>query len=160
MDRLRGLVNPLCPTEPHCPYWSRRPPVKAVERKLAEAVALIAKLEADNAELNELFDSQHRRTVEADALWRAEKPETRALKAPDLGTLITWLIARTARITELEAIARVVAAVQCRCDEAYILRGRHEPNSWHSDYEDTITDARAYFVTLAGVPPTTEEHNG
>lgn len=31
----------------------------------------------------------------------------------------------------------------CDCDDAYTIRGRHEPNTFHSDYEVEIAAARA-----------------
>lgn len=44
-----------------------------------------------NTELEALFDLQHARLVEAQKRWQAEDPEDRALKHPDLGSLLDWL---------------------------------------------------------------------
>jgi hypothetical protein len=54
----------------------------------------LAKLEAENTELNQLFDLGHTRTREADKLWQDahNKPHV----YPDLGELIGWLLRRLA----------------------------------------------------------------
>lgn len=43
-------------------------------------------------------------------------------------------------------ILKTLAAMECNCDEAYTKRGRHEPNVFHSDFEDLIEDARALLA--------------
>lgn len=43
-------------------------------------------------ELRALFDLQWRRMGEATQMWRAERPEERALTLPDLGDLLGWLM--------------------------------------------------------------------
>lgn len=45
-------------------------------------------------EYQHLFDMQWRRMQEATELWRAEKPEERALVQPDLGRLLAWMLVR------------------------------------------------------------------
>ena len=60
---------------------------------------------------------------------------------------------QAARIEALEAIARVIAEQECHCDEAYTARGRHEANAWHSDFEDVIADAQAYFAAAKEAQP-------
>lgn len=66
-----------------------------VERERAELLAEVAELRA-------LFDLQWTRSRQADAMWQAEDPEKRANVWPDLGALLTWLMAR---IRTLEAAA-------------------------------------------------------
>ena len=46
-------------------------------------------------ELQDLFDLQYTRMGEATEAWRAEAPEERELIQPDLGDLLTWLLARS-----------------------------------------------------------------
>lgn len=48
--------------------------------------------EADNKELQALFDLQHTRTGEATKLWQRTTGKTDVL--PDLGALLSWLLAR------------------------------------------------------------------
>lgn len=43
------------------------------------------------ADLQSLFDMQHRREMEAIARWRAEAPKARSLTMPDYGRLLDWL---------------------------------------------------------------------
>lgn len=49
-------------------------------------------LREKNAELEQLFDLQWKRSTEAQARWRAEDPEARARVGPDLGRLLAWLM--------------------------------------------------------------------
>lgn len=56
-----------------------------------------ARLRAEAADLRELFALQCTRMDEATARWRAEDPEARALMMPDLGALLTWLMAAADR---------------------------------------------------------------
>jgi hypothetical protein len=61
-----------------------------------DVLALIRAAEAarqDLAEMNALFELQWTRSREADARWRAEDPVARELVQPDLGVLLTWLMA-------------------------------------------------------------------
>lgn len=51
----------------------------------------LKEVQAELRELNELFDLQHKRTVEAVKLWRTAHPE-RGDIIPDLGELLQWLI--------------------------------------------------------------------
>ena len=50
-------------------------------------------LRTEVAELRQLFQMQWTRMGEATARWRAEDPEGRELIQPDLGDLLTWLMA-------------------------------------------------------------------
>lgn len=76
------------------------------ELRLYEAgkdlAAYVRELEAErgrlkerSAELEDLFDFQHTRTVEAVELWRQAHPGN-ALVMPDLGELLAWLMAELA----------------------------------------------------------------
>ncbi len=58
--------------------------------------------EAENAELEQVFELQHSRSIEAVKLWRAAHPGN-DLVLPDLWTLWTWVLDR---ITALEKDAR------------------------------------------------------
>jgi hypothetical protein len=49
-------------------------------------------LQAEILELDRLFEIQHRRTVEADQLWREAHPGNDHV-IPDLGRLVEWLLA-------------------------------------------------------------------
>ncbi len=68
---------------------------EALGRPTAEALIGAAEvLRWELAEMQRLFDLQWKRTQEADALWRAEDPQARALTSPDLGVLISWLMGK------------------------------------------------------------------
>ncbi len=62
--------------------------------ELADAIAARDAARVDAAALQALFDLQWTRMGEATAMWRAEKPDERALIMPDLGDLLAWLMAR------------------------------------------------------------------
>ena len=49
----------------------------------------IESLQAENKELKELFDLQHKRSLEADQLWQESTGET---CMPDLGKLLDWFM--------------------------------------------------------------------
>ena len=49
----------------------------------------VKSLEAENKELKELFDLQHKRSLEADQLWQESTGET---CMPDLGKLLDWFM--------------------------------------------------------------------
>ena len=68
---------------------------------------------ARNAELEQLFDLQWSRTVEATKLW--QKAHDKPLTMPDLGKLIEWLLAR--RDEAIEACARECERVTPMGDE-------------------------------------------
>ena len=51
----------------------------------------IKRMKDENEEFNRLFKLQHKRTIEADRLWREAHPE-RGDVLPDLGELIGWLL--------------------------------------------------------------------
>lgn len=57
-----------------------------------ELIDYVDELKQDNDELNALFELQHKRTREADALWQAATGNSHIM--PDLGTLIGWLLER------------------------------------------------------------------
>jgi hypothetical protein len=59
----------------------------------AVASAARAPLLAELHGLRQLFDLQWDRSIEAAERWRAEDPTVRALQMPDLGELLTWLMA-------------------------------------------------------------------
>lgn len=67
-------------------------------------------------ELRALFDAQWARSREADEMWRAEKPEERALVWPDLGVLLAWLMDR---VRGGEAKGRTDAIDALRDENAY-----------------------------------------
>lgn len=59
---------------------------------LRDALDLLVDAASDAAETRALIEKQHRVTLAADALWRAEHNEEDTW--PDLGALISWLISR------------------------------------------------------------------
>ena len=67
--------------------------------EVALIVAEVAAVIEDNIFLNQLFDSQHKRTVKADKLWQKahDKPHT----MPDLGALIDWLLEARYRLQDV-----------------------------------------------------------
>lgn len=91
-------------------HWEGRPPKEIGAPAVADFIAGQA-MEILQPELDrlrdqltgyeQLFELQWRRSVEADALWRAEDPEARANVSPDLGALLTWLMARAATAEQL-----------------------------------------------------------
>lgn len=54
----------------------------------------VAKIVAENRELNDLFELQHDRANTATAAWRIETGKQKTL--PDLGKLLAWLLAKAA----------------------------------------------------------------
>lgn len=62
-----------------------------------DLVGEIERLRAENAEYRAIFDLGYTRCREAEARWRAEDPEARALVMPDLGRLVEWLMAEVDR---------------------------------------------------------------
>jgi hypothetical protein len=56
-------------------------------------------LQAEVQELDQLFELQHTRTVEADKLWREAHPGNDFV-IPDLGRLVEWLLEERAVVKE------------------------------------------------------------
>jgi len=67
-------------------------------RERDAALAKIEALEAEVSETDQLFETQHRRTREADKLWQEATGQHHVL--PDLGTLIQWLLDRATTAEE------------------------------------------------------------
>jgi hypothetical protein len=67
-------------------------------------VRRVQELEAENKELNDLFDLQWTRSLEADELWRAAHPGNDHV-CPDLGELLTWLMGRVQELENWQAKA-------------------------------------------------------
>jgi hypothetical protein len=85
-------------------------------------------------EYEQLFELQWNRSVEADALWRAEDPEARANIRPDLGVLLTWLMERAnpkADAVKLKATQQVLAE---RERELLELKGPCSNSDCHLHY--------------------------
>ena len=106
-------------------------------------------------ELQALFDLQRARTVKAVALWRAESPEERALRLPDLGALIEWLMARA------ESAEAALASERTRRERAEaalkIIRGLRPSYSYGHNADgytrDTLNRAvRTAAAALAANP--------
>ena len=76
------------------------------EEKLAKESAVaraeLERLRSENAEMEQLFDMQHERSVEASKLWKRETG-TDPLTYPDLGKLLTWFMAKLAEAQQREA---------------------------------------------------------
>ncbi len=83
----------------------------------------IAELEAEAKEIDRLFELQRTRMREATELWRQGRPE-REHVFPDLGALLTWLMARPA---ELEA--EVTGAADL-LEDALALATDTSPPEW------------------------------
>lgn len=64
-----------------------------LRRQVARVEAERDEARREAEELQAVFDLQYTRTTEAEQRWRAEDPEARAHMAPDLGRLLTWLMA-------------------------------------------------------------------
>lgn len=76
--------------------------------ELERAQQRVAQLDGEKQELEQLFDLQHTRTVEADKLW--QQAHNRPDLWPDLGQLVGWLMSR---YDSLQADhARVLGLVQ------------------------------------------------
>lgn len=72
----------------------------------------VAQLDGEKQELEQLFDLQHTRTVEADKLW--QQAHNRPDLWPDLGQLVGWLMSR---YDSLQADhARVLGLVRTACE--------------------------------------------
>lgn len=66
--------------------------VLALAAYVRELEAERDRLKERNAELEDLFDLQHSRSIEADDLWRQAHPGN-DLVMPNLGELLAWLMA-------------------------------------------------------------------
>lgn len=84
-----------------------------------------AELPAEVAEVRALFDLQWTRSRQADAMWQAEDPENRANTWPDLGALLTWLMAK---IRTLEGERDQVAPLRAVLDKLI------DPHACHYDH--------------------------
>lgn len=69
------------------------------------------------AEYRQLFDMQWKRMAEATERWRAEDPDVRALIMPDLGALLTWLMAAA---DQAHAAGYAQAIARIRDDGRYL----------------------------------------
>lgn len=115
---------------------------------LAEGqVQELARLREENAELNELFDLQHKRTTEAVAAWRAADPDNRKGILPDLGALLEWLLdqARLAVVERNEVAEAAACAFHTGPDAAddeirrdlirqWVDAGREAAEGWREQY--------------------------
>lgn len=67
-------------------------------------------------EYSHIFELQRKRTLEADALWRAAHPENK-LASPDLGKLLEWLMEQKevpegSRLSQVQQMARSMDAAR------------------------------------------------
>jgi hypothetical protein len=74
-------------------------------KRIRALEADLAAVREENRELNELFDLQHARTVEATKAWR--EATGRHNVSPDLGVLLTWMLKENRRLRE--ALEEIVA---------------------------------------------------
>jgi hypothetical protein len=99
-------------------------------RDKARAGAWLAD-QADARDLRVLFEMQWDRTAEASARWRAADPDIRDMTMPDLGVLVSWLMAEadTAR-AETQALRTQLHGTRPQPDgdpaPVFVLRGRDE----------------------------------
>lgn len=103
--------------------------------KIQQLIDDIRHMEADNEELNQLFDLQHKREVEAIQRWQAEDPQGRALTMPDYGRLLDWLKEKLDTATlALDLLEPVYEArlepIQAKSDERRAVLARLE---WLAD---------------------------
>lgn len=101
----------------------RQETYKAVEREhaakkqIAEQSRELERLQAENSELEQLFDKQWKRTVEAGRLW--SEAHNKPLVRPDLGELISWLIKRHDDLLRVAVeLADYIQSVQRRSSES------------------------------------------
>ena len=71
----------------------------------------VVRLQADNDELNALFDMQYKRTGEAAEAWHKANPGNDNV-LPDLGNLLEWMLKEIARLQkwQQEAVRWLVGA--------------------------------------------------
>lgn len=109
---IENAIKALQSSENHIRLEKNGVMVGVSRQAIDEVVQAYRSSQADNAEWQEMFDLQHKRTHEADKLWQAahNKPDT----LPDLGELVFWLLKRAE-----EAEAQIEKSVQSwalRCE--------------------------------------------
>lgn len=108
---------------------------------LRDALDLLVDAASDAAETRALIEKQHRVTLAADALWRAEHNEEDTW--PDLGALISWLISRAGAGLVVHPEQRAAFSSALRA-----LEGMERPGF----YDEALTQALRMVLAL----PTTE----
>lgn len=108
---------------------------------LKDALDLLVDAASDAAETRALIEKQHRVTLAADALWRAEHNEEDTW--PDLGALISWLISRAGAGLVVHPEQRVAFS-----SALWALEGMERPGF----YDEALTQALRMVLAL----PTTE----
>lgn len=101
--------------------FSAVPMVVRLSHRAAKLIAKLSRvkdLREKNAELESLFDLQWKRMGEATRLWRAAHPG-KELTSPDLGALLTWLMAEIDGYKQSLAMS-VGEDLQARASESHI----------------------------------------
>ena len=86
------------------------PRAQYLREGIAAALAHIEAITQENTELEQLFDLQHTRTVQADMAWREAHPGN-DLVLPDLGTLVDWLLVEK-RAADLEPVVSEILVAE------------------------------------------------
>lgn len=107
--------------------------------------------ETARAALSEVQDE--RAKAQAEAPTRAENAQVgTAIRAAFDGAPAApseAVVERAVLVSLIEDVLQPLSLIECDCDEGYTSRGRHEPNAFHSDYEDVINGAREAIAALS-----------
>lgn len=109
----------------------------------SQAVAHVKVLLTEVLDLRALFDLQWKRSREADELWRQEDPVARANVHPDLGVVLSWLMAQIKLDRErANEAARLSAAARDANDDlvAQVEKAREQVSIVEESRSDLIVE--------------------
>jgi len=107
----KHLASTMCPA--CCGSVAQAQPNDPRDAQIRELQAQVRTLTEERDELQQLFDLQHTRTLEADAEYIAAHPRE-TLYTPDLGELIRWLREDRDRLrAEVERLQIVIDGACC-----------------------------------------------
>lgn len=110
-----------------------------------------AELREENLELNQLFEMQHKRMIEAIKVWRGDDP-TKSNRLPDLGALLEWFITERDTLTaRLATMEKTLAARGVHRFDCPAVDPDWTPQSWRIGIDETICTCE---LGQALTPPT------